>query len=195
MFLKIDLWSSYHQLRIKEEHTPRTTFMTRYGHYEFVVVPFRLSNAPKAFMNLLKSVFLKYFDCFVQVFLDDILIYSRNEHEHQEHKRLVLQCLREHKLYGKLSKCAFLQKEIQYLGHTISGDEISVDYGKIETILNWPDPWNAKEVHRFLGLARYYRIFVERFSKITVLQTYRRRGPDLTGQKVVNKLLMNLKDV
>jgi hypothetical protein len=167
IFSKIDLRSGYHQLRIKEEDIPKTTFRTRYGHYEFIVMPFGLTNAPAAFMNLMNSVFRKYLDRFVQVFLDDILIYSRNEKEHLEHLRLVLQCLREHKLYGKLTKCSFFEKEIQYLGHTISGKGIAVDYSKIETIMTWPTPRNVKEVRSFMGLAGYYRRFVERFSQIS----------------------------
>ena len=166
VFSKIDLRSSYHQLRIKEEDIPKTAFRTRFVHCEFVVVSFGLTNAPVAFMNLMNSVFRKYLDCFVQVFLDDILIYSRNEHEHREHLRLVLQCLRENQLYGKLSKCSFFQKEIQYLGHTISGEGIFVDVEKVEAILSWPAPRNSKEVCSFMGLAGYYRRFVEGFSKV-----------------------------
>eukprot|EP00253_Pinus_taeda_P008878 PITA_08878 len=167
VFSKIDLRSGYHQLRIKEEDIPKTAFRTRYGHYEFIVMPFGLTNAPAAFMNLMNSVFRKYLDRFVQVFLDDILIYSRNEKEHLEHLRLVLQCLRENKLYGKLSKCSFFEREIQYLGHTISGKGIAVDYSKIETIMTWPTPRSVKEVRSFMGLAGYYRRFVERFSQIS----------------------------
>jgi hypothetical protein len=107
VFSKIDLRSGYHQLRIKEGDIPKTAFRTRFGHYEFVVVPFGLTNAPTVFMSLMNNVFRKYLDRFVQVFLDDILIYSRNEREHEEHLRIVLSCLRENKLYGKLSKCSF----------------------------------------------------------------------------------------
>lgn len=132
-----------------------------------MVMPFGLTNAPTAFMNLMNSVFQKYLDRFVQVFLDDILIYSRNEKEHLEHLRLVLQCLRENKLYGKLSKCSFFEKEIQYLGHTISGKGIAVDYSKVETIMTWPTPQNVEEVQKFMRLAGYYRRFVERFSQIS----------------------------
>lgn len=99
--------------------------------------------------------------------MDDILIYSRNEEEHLEHLRLVLQCLRENKLYGKLSKCSFFEREIQYLGHTISGKGIAVDYSKVETIMTWPTPRSVKEVRNFMGLAGYYRRFVERFSQIS----------------------------
>jgi hypothetical protein len=107
IFSKIDLRSGYHQLRIKEGDIPKTAFRTRFGHYEFVVEPFGLTNAPAVFMSLMSGVFRKYLDHFVQVFLDDILIYSKNEREHEEHLRIVLSCLRENKLYGKLSKCSF----------------------------------------------------------------------------------------
>jgi hypothetical protein len=110
VFSKIDLRSGYHQLRIKESDIPKTAFRTRFGHYKFVVVPFGLTNAPAVFMSLMKGVFQKYLDRFVQVFLDDILIYSRNEREHEEHLRIVLSFLREKKLYGKLSKCSFSKK-------------------------------------------------------------------------------------
>ena len=112
VFSKIDLRLGYHQLRIKENGIPKTAFRTRFGQYEFVDVPFGLTNAPAVFMSLMNSVFRNYLDNFVQVFLDDILIYSKNEKEHEEHLRLVLTCLREHKLFGKLSKCFFFQKEI-----------------------------------------------------------------------------------
>jgi hypothetical protein len=104
---KIDLRSGYYQLRIKEGNIPKTAFQTRFGHYELIVVPFGLINAPVVFMSLMSGVFWKYLDRFVQVFLDDILIYSKNEIEHEEHLRVVLSCLRENKLYGKLSKCSF----------------------------------------------------------------------------------------
>jgi hypothetical protein len=117
-------------------------------------------------MRLMNGVFRKYLDHFVQVFLDDILIYSKNEREHEEHLRVVLSCLRENKLYGKLSKCSFFQKEIHYLGHIISGEGISVDPEKVRAIMEWPVPKNAHEVRSFMGLAGYYQSFVEGFSKI-----------------------------
>jgi hypothetical protein len=107
-------------------------------------------------MSLMNDVFRKYLDRFVQVFLDDILIYSKNEREHEEHLRAVLSCLRENKLYGKLSKCSFFQKEIHYLGHIISGEGISVDPEKVKAIMEWPVPKNSHEVRSFMGLAGYY---------------------------------------
>jgi hypothetical protein len=154
VFSKIDLRSRYHQLRIKEDDIPKTAFKTRFGHYEFTVLPFGLTNAPGVFMSLMNGVFREYLDKFVQVFIDDILIYSRTTEEHDEHLRLVLQCLREHKLYGKLSKCSFYQSRIHYLGHVISGEGIAVDPAKVEAIMEWPAPTNVTEVRSFMGLAR-----------------------------------------
>jgi hypothetical protein len=165
VFSKIDLRSGYHQLRIKEDDIPKTTFKMTFGHYEFTVLPFGLTNAPGVFMSLMNGVFRKLLDKFVQVFIDDILIYSRTTEEHDEHLRLVLQCLREHKLYGKLSKCSFYQSRIHYLGHVISGEGITVDPAKVEAIMEWPAPMNVNEVHSFMGLAGYYRRFVEGFRR------------------------------
>jgi hypothetical protein len=166
IFSKIDLRSGYHQVRIKEEDISKTTFRTRYGHYEFTVVPFGLSNAPVVFMCLMNGVFREYLDKFVIVFLDDILIYSKSEEEHEHHLRMVLQVLRERQLYAKLSKCSFYQKQIHYLGHIISKDGIAVDPEKIEAIREWSSPKNVTEVRSFMGLAGYYRRFIEGFSKI-----------------------------
>jgi hypothetical protein len=132
LFSKIDLRLGYHQVRIKEEDISKIAFRTRYGHYEFIVVSFGLSNALVVFMCLMNGVFQEYLDKFVIVFLDDILIYSKSEEEHKHHLRMVLQVLREHQLYAKLSKCSFYQKQIHYLGHIISKDGIVVDPENIE---------------------------------------------------------------
>lgn len=153
-------------MRIKEEDISKNTFRTRFGHYEFVVVPFSLTNAPAIFISLMNGVLKKYLDQFVQVFLDDILIYSKNEKEHEKHLRVVLTCLRENQLYGKLSKCSFFQKKVHYLGHIISGEGISVDPEKVKAIMDWLVPKNAHDVRSFMGLPGYYRRFVEGFSRI-----------------------------
>jgi hypothetical protein len=120
IFSRIDLRSVYHQVRIKERDIHKTTFRTRYGHYEFVVVPFGLTNAPTVFKCLMNGIFKNYLDKFFIVFLDDILVYSNSEEEHEHHLRLVFQVLREHQLYAKMSKCYFYQKHIHYVGHIIS---------------------------------------------------------------------------
>ena len=137
-FSKIDLRSSYHQVRIKDEDIHKTAFRTRYGHYEFVVVPYGLTNTPATFMCRMNSVFSRYLDRFVLVFLDGILIYSKNEEEHEEYLILTLQLLREDKLYAKLRKCNFYKDIIHYLGHIISDEGIFVNPENIEAIMNWP---------------------------------------------------------
>eukprot|EP00253_Pinus_taeda_P019019 PITA_19019 len=166
MFSKIDLRSGYHQIRIKDEDIAKTTFRTRYGHYEFVVLPFGLTNAPTTFMCLMNGIFHPYLDQFVLIFIDDILIYSRTIEEHHENLRIVLQTLREHQLYAKFSKCDFFKEEIQYLGHVISKDGIAVDPEKIKAIMDWPIPKDVTDVRSFMGLVGYYRRFVEGFSKV-----------------------------
>eukprot|EP00253_Pinus_taeda_P017986 PITA_17986 len=166
VFSKIDLRSGYHQIRIKDEDIAKTAFRTRYGHYEFVVLPFGLTNAPATFMCLMNNIFHQYLDRFVLIFIDDILVYSRTMEEHQEHLRRVLQTLREHQLYAKFSKCDFFKEEIQYLGHVITKEGITVDQEKIKAIMDWPVPKDVADVRSFMGLAGYYRRFVEGFSRV-----------------------------
>ena len=168
VFSKIDLRSGYHQLRIKKEDVPKTAFRTRYGHYEFLVLPFGLTNAPAFFMDLMNRVFKPFLDQFVVVFIDDILVYSKTRSEHANHLRMVLKTLDEHKLYAKLKKCEFWLEEVQFLGHIVGKDGISVDPAKVEAIVNWPRPTNVSEVRSFLGMAGYYRRFVEGFSKLAL---------------------------
>jgi hypothetical protein len=120
IFSKIDSRSRYHQVQIKDEDIHKIAFRTYYGHYEFVVVPFILTNAPATFMCLMNNVLKKFLDIFVLVFIDDILIYSKNREEHEEYLRHVLQVLREHHLYAKFRKCDFFHKQFHYLGHVIS---------------------------------------------------------------------------
>jgi hypothetical protein len=167
IFSKIDLRVGYHQVRIKEEDIHKTTFGTRYGHYEFVVVPFGLTNAPIVFMCLMNGILRNYLDKFVIVFLDGILIYSKFEEDHEHHLRLVLQLLRENQLYARLSKCSFYQKQIHYLGHIISEQGITVDPENIKAIRGWPTPINVSDIRYFMGLDSYYRRFIVGFSKIS----------------------------
>ena len=166
VFSKIDLRSGYHQLKIKETDIFKSAFRTRYGHYEFLVMPFGLTNAPAAFMDLMNRVFKTYLDKFVIVFIDDILIYSKSQEEHVEHLRIVLRILAEQQLYAKFSKCEFWLDKVQFLGHVISKDGISVDPAKIEAVSQWSAPTSVTEIQSFLGLAGYYRRFVEGFSTL-----------------------------
>ena len=166
VFSKMDLRSGYHQIKIRKEDIPKTAFVTRYGLYEYKVMSFGLTNAPATFMRLMNSVFMEYLDKFVVVYIDDILIYSKTEEEHAEHLCLVLTKLREHRLYAKFSKGEFWLKELIFLGHVVSAEGVSVIPDKIQTILKWEAPKSVKEVRSFLGMAGYYRRFIESFSKI-----------------------------
>jgi hypothetical protein len=166
VFSKIDLRSGYHQLRIRNSDIPKTSFTTRYGLYEYTVMSFGLTNAPAYFMYLMNKVFMEFLDKFMVVFIDDILIFFKTEEEHAEHLRLVLQKLREHKLYAKRSKCEFWLKEVAFLGHVVSNGGISVDPSKVQEVLNWKPPTDVSQFRSFLRLASYYRRFIEGFSKI-----------------------------
>ncbi|GJX41673.1 putative nucleotidyltransferase, ribonuclease H [Tanacetum coccineum] len=166
VYSKIDLRSGYHQLRVREEDIPKTAFRTRYGHYEFQVMPFGLTNAPAVFMDLMNRVCKPYLDKFVIVFIDDILIYSKNKKEHEEHLKAILELLKKEELYAKFSKCEFWIPKVQFLGHVIDSQGIHVDPAKIESIKDWASPKTPTEIRQFLGLAGYYRRFIEGFSKI-----------------------------
>ncbi|GJR81152.1 putative reverse transcriptase domain-containing protein [Tanacetum coccineum] len=166
IYSKIDLRSGYHQLRVREQDIPKTAFRTRYGHYEFQVMPFGLTNAPAVFMDLMNRVCKPYLDKFVIVFIDDILIYSKDEREHEEHLKAILELLKKEKLYAKFSKCEFWIPKVQFLGHVIDSRGIHVDPAKIESIKDWASPKTPTEIRQFLGLAGYYRRFIEGFSKI-----------------------------
>jgi hypothetical protein len=166
VFSKINLRSGYHQIRIRPEDIPKTAFTTRYGLFEYLVMSFGLTNALAHFTYLMNSVFMPELDKFVVVFIDDILIYSKNEEEHDKHLQIVLTCLREHQLYAKFSKCAFWLEEIQFLGHILSANGIAVDPSKVKDILEWKPPTTVHQVRSFLGLAGYYRKFIPDFSKI-----------------------------
>ncbi|GKA20849.1 putative reverse transcriptase domain-containing protein, partial [Tanacetum coccineum] len=144
-------------LGLDEDDIPKTAFRTRYGHFEFTVTPFGLTNAPAIFIDLMNRVCRPYLDKFVIVFIDDILIYSKTQEEHVEHLRLVLELLKKEKLYAKFSKCEFWLREVQFLGHVINGNGIHVDPSKIEAVKNWKAPRTPTEVRSFLGLAGYYR--------------------------------------
>ncbi|GJV60583.1 putative reverse transcriptase domain-containing protein [Tanacetum coccineum] len=171
IYSKIDLRSGYHQLRVREQDIPKTAFRTRYGHYEFQVMPFGLTNAPAVFMDLMNRVCKPYLDKFVIVFIDDILIYSKDKKEHEEHLKAILELLKKEKLYAKFSKCEFWIPKVQFLGHVIDSRGIHVDPAKIESIKDWASPKTPTEIRQFLGLAGYYRKFIEGFSKIAKSMT------------------------
>ncbi|GKD47818.1 putative reverse transcriptase domain-containing protein [Tanacetum coccineum] len=147
VYSKIDLRSGYHQLSFRQRlyKTPKTAFRTRYGHYEFQVMPFGLTNAPAVFMDLMNRVCKPYLDKFAIVFIDDILIYSKNKQEHEEHLKLILKLLKK-ELYTKFSKCEFWIPKLQFLGHVIDSNRIHMDPTKIESIKDWASPKTATEI-------------------------------------------------
>ena len=171
VYSKIDLRTGYHQLRVRETNIPKTAFKTRYGHFEFIVMPFGLTNAPAAFIDLMHRVFQPYLDQFVVVFVDYILIYSQSEREHEDHLRIVLQLLRDHQLYAKFSKCQFWLTEVRFLGHVVSVSGVYVDPEKVEAMISWERPKSVFEIRSFSGLARYYRRFIEDFSRLAAPTT------------------------
>nr|GEZ40308.1 putative reverse transcriptase domain-containing protein [Tanacetum cinerariifolium] len=166
VYSKIDLRSGYHQLRVREEDIPITNFRTRYSHFELQVMPFGLTNAPSVFMDLMNRVCKPYLDKFVIVFIDDILIYSKRKEEHSKHLKIIFDLLKKEKLYAKFLQCDLWLKSVQFLGHVINSEGVHVDLIKIEAIKNWPAPTSLTEVRQFIGLAGYYRRFVEGFSLI-----------------------------
>jgi hypothetical protein len=167
VFSKIDLQSGYHQLKIRECDIPKTAFVSRYGLYEYTVMSFGLTNASAYFMYLMNKVFMEHLKKFVIVFIDDILVYSRSEEEHEEHLCLALQKLRKHRLYAKLRKCEFWMKLVAFLGHVISKGGISVDPSKVQDVLSRNAPTSVSDIWSFLGLAGYYQRFIKGFLKIS----------------------------
>jgi transposase InsO family protein len=177
-FTKLDLLSGYHQQRVYEPHTHKTAFRCRYGHFEFNVVPFGLTNAPASFSNMMFNVFDPILDKWVVIYLDDILIYSKTKEEHLEHIKSALTLLRKHGLYVKLSKCSFMQEQTEFLGHVISKDGIHTNAGLVRAIREWPRPQKQRDVQQFVGLSRFYQQYIDGFADIAQPLT------DLLGEGV-----------
>jgi len=194
VFSKIDLGSGYHQIRVKAEDISKTAFQTRYGHYEYYVMPFAVSNAPGVFMDYMNRIFHPFLDHFMVVFIDDILGYSKSEEEHAEHLRIVLRVLKENQLCAKLSKCEFWLREVSFLGHVISKGGIAIDPSKVDAVLQWESPKFVFEIRSFLGLAGYYRRFIEGFSKLALpLTQLTRKGQAYVWDAKCEKSFQELK--
>ncbi|WVZ55867.1 hypothetical protein U9M48_006472 [Paspalum notatum var. saurae] len=165
-FTKLDLRSGYHQVRMHPDDVAKTAFRTHDGLYEFLVMPFGLSNAPATFQALMNMVLHPFLRRFVLVFFDDILIFSNTWTEHLHHVRTVLTALHEHELYLKRSKCSFGAGIVAYLGHVISEHGVVMDASKVQAVLDWPTPRSVRALRGFLGLAGYYRKFVKDFGAV-----------------------------
>jgi len=166
IYTKIDLRRAYNLVRVKAGDEWKTTFRTRYGHFEYNVMPFGLTNAPAIFQHLMNDVFREYLDKFVVCYLDDILIYSKNVEEHEGHVKLVLQKLRDAGLYAKLEKCVFHQPKVEFLGYIISDKGLLMDRKKVQAVIDWAIPKTIRDVQCFLGFANFYRIFIKNYSQI-----------------------------
>ncbi|KAJ4973800.1 hypothetical protein NE237_006974 [Protea cynaroides] len=194
VFSKIDLRSGYHQLKIKEGDIPKTAFRTRYGHYEFLVMSFGLTNAPATFMELMNRVFQDMLDTSVIVFIDDILVYSKDKETHIKNLNATLQRLRKEKLYAKFSKCEFWLSEVTFLDHVVSAEGIKVDPSKIEAIVKWEAPKSVSKIRSFLGLAGYYRRFVAYCTRIVVpLTSLSKKGEKFVWTDKCEKSFQTLK--
>ena len=176
VFSKIDLRSSYHQIRMHKEDVPKTAFKIHHGHFEFLVTPFGLSNAPGTFQSLMNYIFRTLLRKYVLVFFDDILVYSKTISDHVQHLASVFHIMKQHQLYAKRSKCSFAMAKVEYLGHLISGKGVKTDPTKIQAIKDWPEPKNVKQLRSFLGLSGYYRRFIRNYASRPLTQLFK-KGP------------------
>jgi hypothetical protein len=192
-FTKLDLRSGYHQIHMKESDIPKTAFRTHEGHYEFLVMPFGLCNAPSTFQSLMNHVFRPFLCHFVLVFFDNILIYSKTWKDHLTHVDQVLILLAQHQLFLKQSKCAFGASEVEYLGHLVGKDGVRVDPKKIEAVQDWPHPKTLKILHGFLGLIGYYRKFVKNYGKIAAPLTALLKKNSFTWTPATDQAFQTLK--
>jgi len=162
-FTKLDLRAGYHQVRVSPPDIPKTAFRTHNGHYEYLVMPFGLCNAPSTFQAIMNSIFHPHLRKFIFVFFDDILVYSNIWEQHLEHVQQTLSILRQHQFFVKQSKCAFGKQELEYLGHIVTNHGVKVDARKVEAMVAWPRPTNISALRGFLGLTGYYRKFVSQY--------------------------------
>ena len=195
VFSKIDLTSGYWQIPIRREDQRKTAFRTRYGHYEWKVMPFGLCNAPATFQRMMNEIFRDFLDVCVVIYLDDILVFSESEAQHQVHLRQVLERLREHRLVAKPKKCVFGQHRVEFLGYVIEDGKLSMLESKVQAIQDWPVPFTCiKDIRSFLGSASYYRRFIPNFASIAApLSDALRKDQDFQWTPEMDKAVQKLK--
>uniref|UniRef100_A0A803TSC6 Reverse transcriptase domain-containing protein n=1 Tax=Anolis carolinensis TaxID=28377 RepID=A0A803TSC6_ANOCA len=191
VFTKLDLRGAYNLIRIREGDEWKMAFNTCFGCHEFRVMPFGLCNAPAVFQRFINDVFRDLIDQFVVIYLDDILIFSKDEREHRQHVKQVLHRLRANGLFAKASKCVFHVPEVEFLGHVVSGRELKMDPHKVDAVNSWQELKTKKDVQRFLGFANYYREFIPNFAKLTVplTQLLRKKQPFVWGREAHDAFL------
>ena len=181
VFTSLDLASGYHQIRLVDGDVHKTAFRTPMGHYQWRVMPFGLTNAPATFQNVMNDIFRPHIGNFVVVYLDDILVFSKSEEEHARHLETVLELLRQNDLYAQPQKCRFLATSVDFLGHVVSADGVRVDPRKVKVVAEWPQPKDQSAVRSFLGLANYFRKFIQGYAvlvkPLTALLTAEHKAP------------------
>ena len=196
VFSKLDLKSGYHQIRIDGQDTPKTAFASNRGHYEWTVLPFGLTNGPATFQQTMNHIFRPYLNDFIVVYIDDILIYSKSEKEHEEHLKIVMNLLKSNQLFLAPKKCVFWKKEIQFLGYTIKDNEVHLEDQKLDCIAKWQRPNTIKQLRSFLGFVNFYSKFVENFSLIaTPLYNLTKKNKKFIWNKTEEEAFCKLKEV
>ena len=193
IYTKIDLREAYNLVRVKEGDEWKTAFRTRYGHVQYLVMLFGLTNVPAIFQHLMNDIFREFLDNFVVCYLDNILNYSKYIKQHKEHVRLVLGKLQSAGLYAKLEKCNFHQSQVQFLGYIVSCNSISMDQKKIQAVLGWTTPKTVRDIQCFFGFANFYRIFIKKYSKIAAPLTWLTCKDKLDWNSDVKKAFQLLK--